>query len=412
MATQKIKPKPKKSVFRRIVGWLHLWLGLVSGIVVFVVCITGCLFSFQEEISNLTYKEVFFVKPKNQATLPLSFLNEKAQAALGGDQPINYITTYRDSSRAWEFMAYKMNDTALTYFGATEYFRSAFVDPYTGTVTGIRDYKHDFFNIIKYTHWSLLLNTRIGQPIVGWSTVVFIVLLITGLVLWYPRKWSRAAKRQAFGVKWKARFKRLNYDLHNVLGFYSLLLALVLALTGLVFSFQWFSRVVYVTANGSGAVPFYKPVQSNPQQATAEEMPMDLAYRKALQELPRARSYNISPPYDRESVIAISGYNKTGVYYDTDELRFDQYSGQLLYRRNHKEKSRGEKLIEMNYDIHVGAIGGLAGKIIAFIICLICASLPVTGVLVWWNKRKKPGVQRRRGERIRSVSSTDTIPRV
>jgi uncharacterized iron-regulated membrane protein len=49
----------------------------------------------------------------------------------------------------------------------------------------------------------------------------------------------------------------------------------------------------------------------------------------------------------------------------------------------------GERLVEMNYDIHVGAIGGLTGKIIAFIASLVCASLPVTGFIIWWGKRRR-----------------------
>src|ERR1044072_7763138 len=111
------KRKNSKSLFRRIIGWLHLWLGLISGIVVFIVSITGCLFSFQEEISNITYKNVFYVQPQNKATLPLSVLQEKAQTALGNDEPVNFITAFKDSTKAWEFMAYNTNDTALTYFG-------------------------------------------------------------------------------------------------------------------------------------------------------------------------------------------------------------------------------------------------------------------------------------------------------
>lgn len=378
----------RKSLFRRIIGWLHLWLGLISGIIVFILSVTGCLFSFQEEISNITFKKVFFIQPQQTQTLPLSVLNEKAQAALGINQSINYITTYKDSSKAWEFMAYKTNDSALTYFSNITYFGSAFVNPYTGAVTGIRDYKYDFFNIIKFLHWNLLLNDKIGQPIVGYGTLIFVVMLITGLILWYPRKWNRATKRSAFTIRWKARFKRLNYDLHNVFGFYSLLLALILGLTGMVFSFQWFKNVVYATANGSTEPPAYTQVQSTQTKNISTIQPIDIAYKEALLQLPNAKSYNINPPYDKESVIDIFGYNKEGVYYNTDELRFDQYSGKLLYKRYDTEKSRGEKLIAMNYDIHVGAIGGITGKIIAFIISFICASLPVTGFLVWWNKRK------------------------
>ena len=384
-----MKRKPAKSLFKRISAWLHLWLGLISGIIVFIVSVTGCLFCFQEEISNITHKNTFFIQPQKTQVLPLSILNEKAQAALGKDEPINFITAYKDSTMAWEFMAYKTNDTALTYFGAVSYFRSAFINPYSGAVTGIFDYKYNFFNVIKYLHWSLLLNDKIGQPIVGYGTLIFVILLVTGLVLWWPKKWNKANKKQAFTIRFKSRFKRLNYDLHNVFGFYSLLLALILGLTGMVFSFQWFSNLVYATANASLVQPVYKQVESTPTKNFVSYKPIDVAFNNAVKELPTANRIGVTPASDKTGVIYMYGYNKEGVYYNSDELRFDQYSGKLLYRRNDTEKNRGEKLIEMNYDIHVGAIGGIAGKIIAFIISFICASLPVTGFLVWWNKGRK-----------------------
>src|SRR5580698_6674658 len=103
------------------IGQLHLWLGLTSGLVVLVVSLTGCLFTFQEEISNVWYKDRFHVPPSSN-TQPLSKLLNQATSAIKA--PVNYITTYKDPSRAWEFMCYKSNDTALTYFGTMERYTS------------------------------------------------------------------------------------------------------------------------------------------------------------------------------------------------------------------------------------------------------------------------------------------------
>jgi len=371
------------------IGRLHLWLGLASGIVVLIVSITGCLFVFQKEISETVWKEKYFVMPPTGGrTLPLSTLRSTAQAVLGPDKPINDITIYRRSDRSWEFMAYNLNDTAITYFGAVGYYASVFVDPYTGAVLGARDYKYDFFSVVKYIHWSLLLNTSYGQPIVGWSTLVFVIGLITGLVLWWPKKWTKALRDRSFKIKWKASFKRVNYDLHSVPGFYTLIPALILGLTGMVFAFQWFSAAVYVAASGTTAPPPQVNVRSV-DTASGVHLPMDVALERAFVELPGAKRLLIIPAAGKEGVITILGYNSGEVYYGSDALQFDQYSAKLLHRRNNSEKNRGEKLIEMNYDIHVGAIGGLTGKIIAFVVSLICASLPVTGFIIWWGKRKR-----------------------
>ncbi|WP_343743743.1 PepSY-associated TM helix domain-containing protein [Chitinophaga sp.] len=377
----------KKSVARLVVDKLHLWLGLASGIIVLIIAVTGCLFVFQREINEMIYHKEMFVTPQEQV-LPLSELRMRAQQALG-DKPILSVTTWRLPDRAWEFMAYKANDTAFTYFGCVEYYESVLVNPYTGAINGRINYKYSFFPIVKMIHWSLLLNTRYGQPIVGWSTVIFVILLITGLVMWWPKRWTKAARDQSFRIKWKAGFKRVNYDLHNVLGFYSLIIALVLALTGMVWAFTWFEKAVYVAAAGTTTPPAVKQVTSGPATATAAGNPLDIAFATAQPLLKDATRVFVYPAAYPEGVHTVGGYRGKDIYFGSDEYQFDQYTGKMVGHSEYKKKNRGEKLIAMNYDIHVGAIGGLPGKIIAFVISFICASLPVTGFYVWWGKQKK-----------------------
>jgi uncharacterized iron-regulated membrane protein len=383
--------RPGKSWLKKFIGWLHLWLGLISGIVVFIVSITGCIFVFQKEVTELTQHDKLFVTPPaGMQVQPLSVLQSKAQAALGKDYPVRFITTYKEPARAWEFMAFEEGDPkAITIAGSVKYYRSVFLNPYTGTVTGFTDYTKEFFIIVKYLHWSLLLNTPYGQPIVGWSTLIFVVLLITGLVLWWPKKWNKATRERSFKIKWKASFKRVNYDLHNVLGFYSMIIALIIAFTGMVWAFKWFETAVYVAASGSTTPPQVMTAKSVKPAAAVTGNPVDIAFSKAVAQLPDADRIGVTPAFGADGTLNVYGYRGKEVYYDHDELQFDQYNGQLLSRHNASERNRGEKLIEMNYDIHVGAIGGMAGKILAFIISLFCASLPVTGFLVWWNKRNK-----------------------
>ena len=376
------------SIFKKFIDWLHLWLGLGSGLVIVIISIVGWLFVFQKEFSDLKYKDIFFVADRETETLPLGRLQEIAQKALGNNQPVNYITVWKNPERAWEFMAYKENDTALTYFGAMENYRSVFLNPHTGHVTGIRNYKTDFFQIMKYLHWSLLLNDKYGQPIVGWSTVIFVLMLITGLVLWWPGKWNRVTRKRSFSIQWKGKFKRKNYDLHNVLGFYFYIPALILALTGLVFAFQWFQSLVYVAATGTAAAP-EQPVVTSHRPDIYVHDPMTISWHAAQRNDPDYVRMNISPATGTDGVISIYSYTDEEIYYNYQEMDFDQYTGNLLKQQNWDQKTRGEKLMGMNYDIHVGAIGGLTGKIIAFLASLVCASLPITGFYIWWNKKKK-----------------------
>jgi uncharacterized iron-regulated membrane protein len=380
--TMSKKRKPKY-----FVGKIHLWLGLTSGLVVFIVAITGCIFVFQKEISDLCYRKTFFVQPQHTAPLPVSRLRTIAQDALGPGQPLNNITVYKDPERAWEFMAYKMNDTALTYFGAVVYYRSVFIDPYTGAVTGFRNYRTDFFSVVKYLHWSLLLNTPYGQPVVGWATFIFVVMLVTGLILWWPKKWNKANRKSRLQIKTGARIKRLIYDLHNVLGFYIFLPVVLVALTGMVWAFPWFKAVVYVAASGSTKATASANVTSKPTAVTGNAM--DIAFGTVMVQYPDAQRIGITPATGKEGTIYMFAYSGKETYYNYDALQFDQYSGRLLHKERSRDKNRGERLIGMNYDIHVGAIGGIAGKIIAFLASLVAASLPVTGFCIWWGRGRK-----------------------
>jgi uncharacterized iron-regulated membrane protein len=383
----------KRRTLKYWIGQLHLWLGLASGLVVLIVSLTGCLFVFQQEISEVLHKEWFFVKPSSDGPLALSILEEKAQAVLGPGRPVNSITAYPQPDRSWEFMAYRQNDSALTYFGAVDYYQSVFLNPYTGAVTGWRDYKYDFFFIVKDLHWSLLLNTPYGQPIVSWSTLIFVILLISGIVLWWPKKWTKAWRDRSFKIKWNASFKRVNYDLHNVPGFYSLLPALIISYTGLVFAFSWLSP--------APAPQIVKRSDTTGLATIAD--PLEKALQTAKYRLPEASRFALSPAAGKEGVIYLYAYKGRDTYYGYDILRFDRYSGVLLDHNRDKEKKAVQRLFEKNYDIHVGAIGGLTGKIIAFIASLICASLPVTGFLIWWGKRKKKSSQSKRGSINQSI---------
>lgn len=365
-----------------------MWLGLISGLIVFIVSITGCLFSFQQEITEFKDHQLLFVNPPaaNAKTVSITRLNQLANSKLKGHA--SFITTFSDPRRSWEFMVYKPgNQQAFWFINTVDSYQSAFINPYTGKVLGIKDYKKDFFVIVKYIHWNLLLNDKYGQPIVGYATLIFVLLMISGLILWWPKNLKKANVDKSFKVKWKASFQRLNYDLHNVLGFYALFIGIILGLTGMVFAMKWFEKTVYVIASQS-TTPKFVSSQSDSTQ-TALKNPLDQAFLTAKNSMPQAKRIGLNPASGTKGVIYVSGYFGKETFYDYDQLQFDQYSGNLLSRQNYHQKNSGEKLIAMNYDIHVGAIWGLPGKILAFLASLVCASLPVTGLIVWLNKKKK-----------------------
>ncbi|GET24744.1 PepSY domain-containing protein [Prolixibacter sp. NT017] len=374
-------------MFRNILSKIHLWLGLASGLVVFVISVTGAIYVFRTEITEWQRHNAIYAEHKAGNVLPISELLEKAQKDFGPERKISWVNVYNNPDKSWVFFSYQSNPEALTYFGILKHYDAMYVDPYSGEEKAVYNEKYDFFNIVKWLHWSLLLRTPVGQPIVGWSTLIFVILLISGLILWWPKNWRRT--KNIFRIKWiktTSAYKRL-YDLHNVLGFYSLILALIIALTGMIWSFKWFQALVYMLVAGTTATPDLSVMKSTPD-SRAKVHAIDTALAKTREKYPDAAVFRMVPAADSLGVIQVFVQEEKGKYYKTDELQFDQYSGKVLKERKHADKNAGEKLITANYDIHVGAIGGIAGKIIAFIISLISASLPVTGFFMWLKRNR------------------------
>lgn len=358
--------------------FIHRWLGFISGLVVFIVSITGCIFCFQDEIQDALYS-YRHVDVQQRAYIAPSQLKEAAIKALPGSS-VNYIYYYG-----------KDRPAGVLANVPKKGFYSVFINPYTGKVTYTEPTQSNFFTIVEYIHLYLLLPAKVGGMVVGVSVIVFVVLMITGIILWWPKR--KSDRKRSFNIKWNGRWRRVNYDLHNVLGFYATAIAIILAVTGLSISFEWMRKGIYTAANlGQGhAIEVDQPKSDSLQRAKAVKYPLiDKALIYARQQSPNAQMYLISNDESAAGVVGVSAYQKSLNYAHSDSYEFDRYTGKLLRHLPYAKKSLGLKLNDMNYDIHVGQILGLPGKIIAFLASLICASLPVTGFIIWLGKRKKP----------------------
>lgn len=361
-------------MFKKINAWLHLWLGLASGIIVVIVSLTGCILVFEQEINNFLYPYLT-VKPEAESKyLPPS-------------QIYNSIAKSLPGKKAESIWYHGLDKSAHVTINSDS---TVYVNPFTGEILAVAD--HDaFFHFMDEGHRNLWMGRKIGKAVVGWGTFIFFLLLISGLILWYPKKWNKTNINNSFKIKWKAKFKRLNYDLHNVLGFYSMLIAVILACTGLIMSFSWFSKSIY-WLSGGGIMPKREkqPVVKiqpapNPIVYSADKVWYKVRKEMAVHEK-NAIIVSI-PDHDDEAIYACTDMHNGSwrdIYFDPATIEALPYSGKRL-----SDLAFADWLRKSNYALHVGAIGGLFTKIVAFITSLICASLPVTGFYVWWGKRKK-----------------------
>jgi len=360
--------------FKKINAWFHLWLGLASGIIVFILGITGCVLVFEQEIKSLSPWQ-YAENPTEGEILPPSVLYKAVEKVLPG----------RHIESVWY---YGENRTA--HFNVHDMDSTVYVNPYTAEIVAIVD-KEDMFHFFKDGHYYLWFPEKIGHQVVGWGTLIFFLITISGLILWWPKKWTKRTREQSFKIRWKAKFKRLNYDLHNVLGFYTLIIALIMAFTALMMSFTWFNKGVYWLAGGENAprIEALSDTNNNPQSDLLIQI--DKAWHKGVFELAEHNQYEILMHFPEEASEAI--YVCTDMYKGTwRDVYLDQHTLEELPASN--KRLRDENLASWiqrsNYGLHVGAFGGMTTKILYFFASLICASLPITGFFVWWGKRKKP----------------------
>jgi uncharacterized iron-regulated membrane protein len=285
-----------------------------------------------------------------------------------------------------------------------EFYRSVYLHPYDGRVLQTRDHLTGFFAFILDGHMYLWLPENIGSWIVRYSILVFLLIIFTGLLLWFPKNWKRVRQRLTFQWKPSTRWRRKNFDLHTVTGFYIYVLAFVLAFTGSVISFPWFHNLVYYGVGGSKDPLFVVPDNTSGEVvATGDDvLPIDRLIPQLRPQYPDAVDFEIHYPHSDAASIYVEVSNQAGVYYNSDYLFFDQKTLEEVETTSiygpYGNADFADMVIRMNYDIHVGAIGGIWGKILAFLASLVIASLPVTGFLIWWGRRnkKKPTARTRK----------------
>ncbi len=357
-------------------------MGLLSGLIVFMVAVTGCGWVFKEEIEGL-YDDYSTVSP--QAAPMITPTNARKFAKAVFPEKSVHGTLYQEDEKAIEVIFYEAEP---------EFYQSVYLDPYSGKVLHVKDHLSGFFAFMLEGHMYLWLPRAVGGKVVSIAVFLFLFVLLSGLVLWWPKKRKYAKQRLTF--KWKATttWRRKNVDLHRILGFYGAALAFVLAFTGSVMAFNWFYYAVYKTAGGEKAPQFIILENSSfPGTVERDTLPIDRLIPLLKTETTHAKSYEIHYPHNDSSSIYVEIAHSKGRYYNSDYRFFDQYTLKEIETPSiygkYRDAQFADKLIRMNYDIHVGAIGGLAGKILAFLASALIASLPLTGFLIWWGRRKR-----------------------
>lgn len=393
--------KRKPSFIKKWSAKLHLWFGLSVGIIVFIVSLSGTLYVFKDEIQGILRKDAVYIKDETiaQQPLPILVLKKKVAQTLSEKYPVTSVEIPLDKKKSYKFLLYEKDKNAWNYFDEVKINKLVYVNPYNGEILGVYNEKYDLFPILKAIHWSLLLKADWGKYVVGIPTVLFIIMLITGIILWWPKNKNVRKGRLRFNWKDVRTWKRKNYDLHNILGFYASFIALIMSLSGIYFSFPWVKNAFNLALSGSPELPKEKEIKSPDSASSVSKYVFDLTAQETKKRYGASSSFRI--PLNGKNKkgkdlknIPVTVYGEDGRFAVRSQVVFDKYSGELLMNKPHQQLTNAEKYTNANYDIHTGSYFGIFGKILWFVTGLVCTSLPITGFLIWLGKKKKKGIRK------------------
>ncbi|MBD9093216.1 MAG: PepSY domain-containing protein [Bacteroides oleiciplenus] len=399
---------------RKIFRNLHLWLSIPFGLLITLICFSGAALVFEKEVMELCHRDLYFVKKVEAAPLPMEQLVARVAATLPDSISVTGVNISSDPERTYQVTLSKPRRASM------------YVDQYTGEVTGKYE-RAPFFGVMFRMHRWMLDSMKPdggifwGKIIVGTSTLMFVFVLISGVVVWWPR--TRKALKNSLKIVVNKGWRRFWYDLHVAGGMYTLIFLLALSLTGLTWSFQWYRTGFYkvfgvevqpgmghgnaaANATARSGKPEGKPegregrggrpegrggrAEGRGERAEARSehrhspyANWERVYEQLAQANPGYRQISVS---DGSASVANNRFGNTR---GTDRYKFNPRNGEITETVLYSDLENSGKIRGWIYSVHVGSWGGMLTRILTFIAALIGASLPLTGYYLWIRKKVK-----------------------
>jgi len=348
---------------------MHLISGSTAGIVIFIMCVTGALLSFERQMIEFSERDSRAVSATGSDALSPQAVLEKVREAKPDAKP-SAISKTNDSKSAWAVNLGR--DGQL------------FVDPFSGAILGegnrtVRNLMSEFRNWHRYV--ALSGDTRpVGKGITGASNLLFLFLAISGIYIWFPKNLQWSAVKQVIWFRRRLRGKARNFNWHNTIGFWCSLFLIVFTLTAVVMSYQWASNLLY-TITGNEVPQQQGEGRNAPSGEKVYEYPsnVNLAWAAAEQQTPNWRSISLRLPIERESAVFTID---EGIYWNIfgrSTLTSDLNGGVTKWEP-YGDQNSGRRLRSWFRFTHTGESFGIVGQIIGFIACVGGAFLVWTGI--------------------------------
>jgi uncharacterized iron-regulated membrane protein len=337
---------------------LHLVVGLVAGLFLAVLGVTGVLIALEPEIEHAFYPALYDVEVKGQP-LPVTILDAKVALALKPNERVG-ICLFPASER----LSY-----AFTIFRPKGLPQQIFVDQYTGQILGT-------LSVVRFT--VIVRQLHVAAGLWGCSALFLMFLVITGLYLLWPLK--------RIGITPKATGRRLYFDLHSSVGFLSSLFLLLFAATGTYMAF-------YPVISAMGHSRLEKSVirrSSYADQDGNRRISVDDAVSLARHSLPGATPIWVVLPERSDSAYMVKmRFPEDRSFNGSSAVWVDQFSGRSTQIWSSRTDSLGGKLNRLSREAHTGDALGYSGKLIACFMSLTLIVQTITGICMWWKTRAK-----------------------
>lgn len=329
----------RSKTLRTVIFTLHRWLGLLAGLVLVVVGLTGSVLVFAEEIRSWVVRSRFGV------VIPQAYPVSIDQIVIAVQTFVRDRPELKIDGNSFNFPAHPDEPLQARLWVEND-LTQIFINPYTGTVMGEIRPKQGLMQTLLELHYQLL-GGQTGQVVVGVAALILIVLSLTGLALWPG--WRKPSV--GFKVKWDAHAKRLNFDLHKVVGIVALTFLIFTGFTGFCWNFYEQTGSVIRAVTFSPAPP---KVESTviPNQP---HLPWLTLMQVADTALPGTITYLNFP--DAEKGVLLVGKRQSHEHapYGETSVLVDQYSGKVLQVKDSRVAALGDRVLNSFTSLHYGA---------------------------------------------------------
>jgi uncharacterized iron-regulated membrane protein len=379
---------------------VHSVIGVTISLILALIAMTGATMSFEDEIGAGLNAGIMRVEPRPVPMLTPDELVARLQAApdFGKDfAKVSAVTMTSDPAAAVRIRSARNEGESRS---------SVYADPYDGHVLGAPRGEDFFLTVRKLHRWLLLPGDGkgVGRQVTGVAAIGLIVMLMSGIVL----RWPRHARSIRIWLKpnLALRGRGLHWSVHSVVGTWVMVIYLVMALTGLWYSFDWYRdgvtwlfsdrtaapKVQSKSAQPKSTQPISAPPGSPPPAGAADSTPLtfDRAWSAFLRTQDgRYVTAQLTMPSGAGTAIRIRSWTRDASHDGArDEFRIDAITGRVISSEIYADKSIGERILSNLLDIHRGSLWGWPGKLLFMLAAALMPLIVFTGFILYFSRRK------------------------